>query len=343
MSTPSLYYVGLDVHKKTISFCVQDRVGDILQEGRIPSTRSALDVWSRQLPQPWSGVLEATLFTGWIYDYLEPRAASLKVAHPARLQAIVAAKKKNDRLDARTLTDLLRCRLVPEVHLMAQPLRQLRTVLRYRNLLVNQTTRLKNKIAGLLMESGTPYNASRLHGKRYFQQLLTQLDHVPDSVLELLILSRQSLEYLSGLERRILRGLLQHPALARRVELLRSIPAVGTIAALTWALEIGDVQRFSSVAQAVSYCGLCSAQHESGGKSRRGPISKQRNQHLQHVLVEVAKLAPRHSPALRQVYETEKQRGDYNRATLAVARKLVAYLLAVDRRQTPFTVESTAP
>ena len=144
------------------------------------------------------------------------------------------------------------------------------------------------------------------------------------------------------LERRVLRGLLQHPRLVDRVECLRSIPAVGTILALTWALEIGDVCRFASLDNAISYCGLRSAQTESAGKSKRGPLSKQRNPSLQRVLVGAAKLAPRYSPRLQALYQRERQRGDYNRATLAVARKLVAYLMAVDRRQTPFAPEPTA-
>ena len=53
-------------------------------------------------------------------------------------------------------------------------------------------------------------------------------------------------------------------------------------------------------------------------------------------LLEAAKLAPRYHPALAAVYEQEKKKDNCNRATLAVARKLVAYLLAVDRRQTGF-------
>ena len=68
----------------------------------------------------------------------------------------------------------------------------------------------------------------------------------------------------------------------------------------------------------------------------RTPISKQRNKYIQHVLVEAAKLAPRHCHELALIYEKEMQRGNRNRATLAVARKIVAYLLAVERRQQDF-------
>jgi hypothetical protein len=72
----------------------------------------------------------------------------------------------------------------------------------------------------------------------------------------------------------------------------------------------------------------------------RTPLSKQRNKHLQTTLIEAAKMAPRNSPELAMLYDKEKQKGNANRATLAVARKLVAYLVAVDRRQKEFlTVE----
>jgi hypothetical protein len=64
--------------------------------------------------------------------------------------------------------------------------------------------------------------------------------------------------------------------------------------------------------------------------------SKQRNKHIQQVLVEAAKLAPRYSHELSLIYEKEKQRGNRNRATLAVARKMVAWMVAVERRKQDF-------
>jgi transposase len=96
----------------------------------------------------------------------------------------------------------------------------------------------------------------------------------------------------------------------------------------------------ASIGDAVSYCGLTSALDSSADKQRRGPISKQRNGHLQTVLIEAAKLAPRWNPQLAELHERELKRGggDRNRATLAVARKLVAYLLAVDKAGKPLEV-----
>jgi transposase len=105
---------------------------------------------------------------------------------------------------------------------------------------------------------------------------------------------------------------------------------------LTWALEIGDYTRFRSGKEAISYCGLCSAEKSSADKVMRMPISKQRNKHIQQVLVEAAKLAPRQNHELALIYEKEKQRGNCNRATLAVARKMVAWMVAVERRKQDF-------
>jgi transposase len=66
------------------------------------------------------------------------------------------------------------------------------------------------------------------------------------------------------------------------------------------------------------------------------PLSKQRNKHIQRTLIEAAKFAIRFNHELAEIYGKERDRGNANRATLAVARKLVAYLLAVDRRKQNF-------
>jgi transposase len=329
-------YVGLDVHKKTIAYCVKTQSGKRVEEGEIPARRAELGAWAARLRRPWTGALEATLFTGWIYDFLRPHAAALKVAHPAMLQAIAASKKKNDRVDAEKIADMLRCDLLPECYMAPTEVRERRRVLRYRSLIVGEATRMKNKIAGLLMEVGAPYDKKRLHGRNYFRQLTTGLEETPESVKQLLRLSRSNMELFDGLQKGLLEKLRQDEQLASRVARLTKIRGVGDVLALTWALEVGEVSRFSSIRRAVSYCGLCSAQDSSAGIDKRGPISKQRNKHLQCMLIEAAKLAPRWNPQLRAVHERELKRGNKNRATLAVARKLVAYLLAADKSEIPF-------
>src|SRR5882672_6738038 len=164
-----MYFIGLDIHKKTISYCVKEVSGQIHSEGTVPATRPDLDTWMKTIPQPWSAAMEATIFTGWIYDYLLPHAAELKVAHPLMLRAIALAKKKNDRIDAGKIADCLRCNFLPECYMASTAIRDRRRVLGYRHLLVRQMVQMKNRMSGLLMETGVNHEKKRLHTQRYFE------------------------------------------------------------------------------------------------------------------------------------------------------------------------------
>jgi transposase len=326
----------LDIHKRTISYCVKKVDGTIIQQGTIAAERKALHRWIAGLPGPWYGAMEATIFTGWVYDFLKPHAVELKVAHPEMLKAITAAKRKNDRADAEKIADLLRVNLLPECYMLSEELRELRRILRYRDMIVRTAVRMKNKISGLLMETGAIYDKKRLHGRKYFSDFLERVEDVPDSVKELLRLSHSSMEMFEAVQKRLVKTLREDKLIRERVQRLMSIKGVGEVMALTWVLEIGDPYRFHSARQAISYCGLCSAQRESAGKEQRGPISKKRNKHLQTKLIEAAKLAPRWNPQLAALHEKELARGNNNRATIAVARKVVEYMLAVERQGKDF-------
>jgi transposase len=333
-------YIGLDVHKKSISICAKVASGEIVEEGKLKANRVELMRWVESRRHPFVAGLEATIFTGWIYDFLKPHAREVKVINPLLAKAITAGKRKNDQLDARQMADMLRVDWVPECYMAPPEIRDLRRVLRYRNLVVREATRFKNRTSGLLMECGIEHTKSKVHQAAYFESLLgslpEQVGEVPESLVGLLKMSHRMVEMLETTSKWLAGTLAKHPRLKARVKLLETIAGVGPVLALTWVLEVGEVERFGSIAKAISYCGLCSGESQSGERSYRGPISKQRNPHLQSVLVEVAHLAPRWNPQLKEVYEKELTRGHRNRATLAVARKLVAYLMAVDKSGKPF-------
>jgi transposase len=215
-------------------------------------------------------------------------------------------------------------------------IRDRRRTLRYRSLLVRQMVQMKNRVSGLLLETGVNYNKSRLHKVGYFADLMSTNEEVNESIRPLLKISREHIMRAQKLDYALVSSLERDPLLAERLERLRTVPGVGPITALTWALEIGDFTRFRSIKQAISYCGLCGDERSSADKVMRMPLSKQRNKHIQRVLIEAAKLAPRYSHELAMVRERELQKGNPNRATLAVARKMVSYLLAVERRKQNF-------
>ncbi len=326
------YFVGLDVHKQVIAYCVKTRDGVILTEGKIAANRRGLDEWVKTLPQPCVVGMETTLFSHWIYHHLKEAGLEVQMGHAARMKAISAGKKKSDKVDARTIADLLRCDMFPSCFVISPELGALRRQLRFRRRVVDEQTRFKNMTAGILMECGVEYERRRLHGKRYFAELMRQTGGADPQVRSLLAFNRKQIDVLEQMDKQLLRMLERHPRLQQRVEALRSIDGVGPVTALTWALEIGTPARFSSIGKAQSYAGLTSAFWESAGKEKHGPISKQRNAHLQSALIEAAKLAPMYNETLKALYQKQVAAGaGPNVATLEVARKLVAYLLAVDR------------
>ena len=337
-----MYYIGLDVHKRKISCCVKEQQWQ--DSHRRVDFRHRCG--SRPLDEKASAAVECGDGSDDVHglDLRSPQASghgSLKVAHPLMLRAIAAAKKKNDRIDAGKICDCLRCDFLPESYMASTAIRERRRTLGYRNLLVRQMVQMKIKISALLMEAGVSYNKQRLHQAGYFRELLATNPDIDEGLCSLLRLCRETVVRLGKTESALVRSLERDSLLVERVERLMTIPAVGPITGLTWALEVGDVQRFSSIKKAISYCGLCGAEKSSGNTVQRTPLSKQRNKHLQTTLIEAAKMAPRNSPELAMLYDEEKQRGNANRTTLAVARKLVAYLMAVDRGQRNFQIAET--
>jgi transposase len=326
------YYIGMDVHKRTISFCAKRADGALVKRGRIPARRESLGALVTHWPTAAAQYgMEATLTSHWVYDHLRELGCDARMGHALRMKAIAAGKHSNDKLDAATIADLLRTQFFPEVRVIGAELRHLREQLRFRNLLVKQMVQWKNKISGLLLRYGVEDVDSRRAGQRSTWSELQGCPDLPDPVAALIRRAIPLRDLLSRSERCVVKHVARHPLIAERVRRLRSIPGVGLLTALTWTLEIGEVERISSSKKAVSYCGLCGGDSVSADKHYRGPLSKQRNRHLQTTLVEAAKLAPRYNPALKAEHDRELQHGDPNQATLAVARKLVKVLLALDR------------
>src|SRR5260370_6053808 len=232
-----MYYIGLDVHKRTISYCVKDAAGHVHQEGKIGSTRRELDPWIKTLPQPRTIAMEATIFTGWIYDQLLPHAEKVKVAHPLMLRAIAAAKRKNDRIDAGKIADCLRCDFLPECHMVSTEIRDRRRTLRYRNLVLKQMVQMKNRVSGLLMETGVSYSKQRLHKLGYFTELMSDNDEVNESIRPLLKLSRETIVRSQRLDYALINSLEPDPPLANPPNRLRTIPPLVPTAALTHGLS----------------------------------------------------------------------------------------------------------
>src|SRR5713101_1051763 len=124
----------------------------------------------------------------------------------------------------------------------------------------------EDRVSRLLMETGVSHNKRQLHRVGYFRDLMASNENIDDSIRPLLQLSRDTITRLQKTESVLVRSLQRDPSLTARVQRLKTVPGVGPITALTWALEIGDISRFRSIRQAITYCGLCGDEKRSAEK-----------------------------------------------------------------------------
>ena len=289
-----MYYIGLDVHKRKISYCVKEAVAGFTPriDFRHAPGAGPLDAIAAAAVERGDGSDDVHRL-----DLRSPQAACCHSEGRAPADAAGHSRREKEERPHRRQQDLrlLAVRFFAGEPMASTAIRERRRTLRYRNLLVRQMVQMKIKISALLMEAGVSYNKQRLHKAGYFRELLATNPDIDEGLCSLLRLCRETVVRLGKNESALVRSLERDSLFVERVERLMTIPAVGPITALTWALEVGDVQRFSSIKKAISYCGLCGAEKSSGNTVQRTPLSKQRNKHLQTTLIEAAKMAPRNS------------------------------------------------
>jgi transposase len=130
---------------------------------------------------------------------------------------------------------------------------------------------MKNKVAVLLMEAGVSYSKQKLPKVGYFRELLATNQDIDEGLRSLQRMCQETVVSLGKTDSALVRSLERDPRLRERIERLMTIPA-GPILALTWALEVGDVGRFSSMKKAISYCGLCAAKKSSGDHATHAAV-----------------------------------------------------------------------
>src|SRR2546425_9445761 len=108
-------YIGLDVHQATISVAVMDSRGKLIMESILETKASTILEFLAGLRGTLSVTFEEGTWAAWLYDLLKPHVAHLIVCNP-RKNALLKVGNKNDRIDPRKLTDLLRAGLLSPVY-----------------------------------------------------------------------------------------------------------------------------------------------------------------------------------------------------------------------------------
>jgi len=334
-----MLYVGLDLSRKRVDYCLLDGVGSVLERSAAPADADGLVGLARRLGrcgEPVVAAIESMNGARFVHDVLEAEGWEVDVADAARVRGLAPLACKTDRIDAWVLAELARRELVPAIWLPDPEVRGQRERARFRLHLVKHRTALKNRVHQTLVTFGQPCPVSDLFGQRG-RQLLERLA-LPQPWASSLEASLRLIDELaaeiSTIEQE-LRQSADHPYL----ELLTTAPGIGPVLGYTIAAEIGDIARFPSPRKLAGYTGLCPRVYQSGESDRRGPLSKRGPRYLRWALIEATTHACRH-PLYADRYQRTKQRLGAQRgprvAQVDLARRLTEAIWHMLTRNQPF-------
>ena len=304
-------YIGLDVHRATIAVAIAEDDGQPpISYGSIANEPSAMRKLMARLggPEVRLRVAYEAGPTGYaVHRQLTTLNIECLVVAPSLIPVRPGDKVKTDRRDALKLARLLRSGDLTPVWVPGEAHEALRNLVRARAAAKADELRAKHRLSKFLLRQGSqPPVGSRNWSVRFFQWLRqVKFEHVADQV----VLDDYLTEVTAAGERikRLEAALRQCAETSSQVALIGALQAfrgIGFLSAVTIVAEAGDLRRFRTAPQFMAYAGAVPSESSSGGRQRRGSITKTGNSLLRHSFGEAAHHA-RHAP---RVAGTLKQR-----------------------------------
>src|SRR2546426_582209 len=249
---------GIDLHAQQMYVCVMDKQGKKLVHTNIKDNDFQ---YFLKLVQPYQHSLtvccECMFGWYWLADACQQAGLTFVLAHALYVKAIHGGKNKNDRVDSEKLTHLLRSNLIPPAYVYPADKRPLRALLRQRIFYVWRRSELPARIhSHQLAHNRLPARQTRRTRDPWEEQLLAAEDN-PLRQIALkndLAMIRHFDQQIFALEEELQRQTKQ--VAGREYTLLQSVPGIGENLGLTILYEIGDIARFPTVKDFLSYCRL---------------------------------------------------------------------------------------
>lgn len=289
-------FVGLDYHKDSIQVCVMDQAGKILANRSLANRAQAVVAFVAEHGQEVRAAIEACSGAANLADELATKHGwIINLAHPGYVARMKQTPDKTDWADARVIADLVRVGYLPKVWLAPEDVRQLRTLTRYRQQLVDRRRSTKLRITALLRDARVVEPAGRRWSRAWLAWLPTAegLGSEGRWVVDRLIAELGDLQRLiAEAESRLARVTAEDGVVA---ELLK-LPGVGKVTAWSLRAEIGRFDRFTTGKQMSRYCGLSPRNASSGQRQADAGLIKAGNEHLRATIIEAAHRLIRYDP-----------------------------------------------
>ncbi|MBI3274021.1 MAG: IS110 family transposase [Candidatus Colwellbacteria bacterium] len=333
------YHLGIDLHKQFAYWTLINNAREVLFQGKVDTEKNATLKALNNLPVPaqeTQAAVEPVEQWGWYSEILEQKGYTIFLTDSLKAKLIAGSRLKNDKVDSLALAELLRSDFLPKAFLAPRKDRELREFLRWRVFYVRVSTRVKNRIHGILAKHGLRAPKTDLFGKKGMdwlkqQELRPVFKRELDSLLKAYEVIKDEVRILTNEAKRMV-------SKDEELKILQSIPGIGPLGALTIKSEVGDFSRFARPEKLASYAGLVSSSYSSGGKLRFGKITKQGSRYLRWIMVEATQ---RPSPKLGKLYsfyQKIKTKKGNKIARVALARKLLCLCWVLANKKEHFSV-----
>ena len=287
-------YVGLDVHKETIAVAVAlPGRGDPVYRGEIAHRRGSLRRLMGRL-SPHGEVLSFCYEAGpcgyGVYREIVELGHDCQVVAPSLIPRKPGDRVKTDRRDALMLARLHRSGDLTPVWVPGPEQEAMRDLTRAREDMKGLELKARQRLGAFLLRHGRVYEGKCRWTQAHSRWLEAQAFESPVQQVvfqEYVDAVAQATARVASLQAQMHEA-LRSWSLAPAVAGLRALRGVDTITAMTVLAELGDLTRFDSPRQLMSFLGLAPSEHSSGSRRRQGAIAKTGNGHVRRVLVEAA-------------------------------------------------------
>jgi transposase len=320
-------HIGVDLSKRSFTACFLDDEGQRL--ATYPFTPEGFASFRAELDPHDRLAVEAGSNAYYFHDQLAASVAEIVLVSPSHFAIIARSTKKTDRQDAQALARFLKLDCLPAVVMPEPRIRELRQLFTTRDTLVKMGTQLKNTGHAALVRNG-------IDGKRSDFATATgreRLAHLDGLAASDRLILTTVLRQLEGLERDLLdleRAIIRLGKTLPGLKRVLQVRGLGIVAAIGVLSEIGDIQRFATAKQLVSYAGLATTVRQSGTVNHHGHITREGRKRLRGFMVE-AVLSMIRQPdettnSLVDFYQRKKQEKGAGKAICAAARKLLTVI-----------------
>ena len=338
-------YVGFDVHLRSWKVTILTEKVALKTFSQDPNPELLYQYLKRNFPGSiYHSAYEAGFCGYWIHNKLLSFGINSIVVNPADIPTTNKERvQKEDKRDSKKIARSLRNGDLKAIYVPGLKTLEDRSLLRARATMVKDLTRFKNRIKSFLyfhgIEFPESFNKPQSHWSKRFMTWLESIELTEESgkiTLSSLIHQSKNLRASVLDLTKQMQKLSQTEAYQNNVKLLRSIPGIGILTAMTILTELETILRFGNLDQLCCFIGLVPSTNSSGEKEITGDITPRGHSILRNAIIESAWVAVRHDPVLLKSHLEYCKRMDPNKSIVRIAKKLLSRIKFVLKNKQPY-------